>query len=55
MQRVRQKNCDDLVKKLVRDIYERKRGEVMAFDFEQLETFEGRGRFTYMMEELGLG
>jgi hypothetical protein len=28
---------------------------MMAFNFELLETFEGKGKFTKMMEDLGLG
>ena len=27
----------------------------MSFDFDRLETYEGRGKFANMMEELGLG
>jgi hypothetical protein len=43
-----------LINKLLREVYQKKKGEVMAFDFDKLETQEGRGKFNKMMEELTL-
>jgi hypothetical protein len=46
---------NNLVLKLLHELYQRKKGQPMSFNFDKLETFEGRGKFTTMMEELGLG
>jgi hypothetical protein len=41
----------ELIIKLIRESYQKRFGEPMAFDFEKLETAEGRGKFNKMMEE----
>lgn len=48
------KSRTDLIKKMIRDVYQKKTGEVMAFDFDKLEGSETRGKFIQMMEKIGL-
>lgn len=49
------KRGDEVILQLIRDIYQNKHGEAMAFNFELLDSFEGRGKFVQIMEDLGLG
>ena len=47
------KSRTDLIKKLVRDIYQKKMNEPMAFDFDKLDTSESRLKFGSIMEKIG--
>lgn len=53
--RLKLKRGDEVILQLIRDIYLKKHGEAMAFNFEKLDSFEGRGKFAQIMEDLGLG
>lgn len=44
----------ELIVKLIRDIYQKKKSEVMAYDFSLIESMEGRNKFNEMMNEIGL-
>ena len=43
-----------MIHKLIREIYEQRKGEKLAFDYDKLETHEGRSKFSKIMEDLGL-
>ena len=53
--KIKQKERDDLIKEMLRQFYLQKKGENMPFDFDTLESFEQRGRFSRMMDDLGIG
>ena len=53
--KIKQKERDDLIKEMLRQYYLQKKGENMPFDFDTLESFEQRGRFSRMMDDLGIG
>lgn len=40
------KSRHELIKKLIRDLHQKKLNEPMAFDFDKLESQEARGKFT---------
>jgi hypothetical protein len=46
---------EELIKQLIRAVYEARKGEVLAFNYELLDDFEMRGKFTRLMDEIGLG
>ncbi len=47
------KSRNELIKKLIRDLHQKKLNEPMSFDFDKLETSEARGKFNQLMEKLG--
>lgn len=52
---IKDKLKNDLIVKMINEVHLKKKGEQMHFNYELLETYEGRGKFTTLMDELGLG
>lgn len=55
LKQIKRTKREDLIKIMIRSLFEKRKAEVMAFDFSSLDTFENRGKFTRLMDEIGLG
>lgn len=45
---------NELILKLIRETYQKVKKEPLTFNFDQIETLEGRNKFTSMMDEVGV-
>lgn len=43
-----------MIIKLIREVYNKVKGEVLAFDFALIDNLEGRNKFNQMMDSVGL-
>lgn len=55
MKQMKRSSREELIKMLIRSLYESRKGEAFAFNYDSLGNFEVRGKFSRLMDDIGLG